>query len=87
MDINIIYDYIQPVILLICLAVGYIIKNLVETDKVNKYIPLIVGILGIVLSVWVNGFNIVAIAVGLMSGLCSTGLYELFKNLINKEAI
>jgi len=86
MDINIIYDYIQPVILLICLAVGYIIKNLVETDKVNKYIPLIVGILGIVLSVWVNGFNIVAIAVGLMSGLCSTGLYELFKNLINKEA-
>ena len=87
MDINIIYDYIQPVILLICLAVGYIIKNLVETDKVNKYIPLIVGVLGIVLSVWVNGFNIVAIAVGLMSGLCSTGLYELFKNLINKEAI
>lgn len=85
MDINIIYDYIQPVILLICLAVGYIIKNLVETDKVNKYIPLIVGILGIVLSVWVNGFNIVAIAVGLMSGLCSTGLYELFKNLINKQ--
>jgi len=86
MDINIIYDYIQPVILLICLAVGYIIKNLVKTDKVNKYIPLIVGILGVVLSVWVNGFNIVAIAVGLMSGLCSTGLYELFKNLINKEA-
>lgn len=85
MDINIIYEYVQPVIVLICLGVGYIIKNLITTNKFNKYIPLIVGILGIILSVWTNGFNEVAIAVGLMSGLCSTGLYELFRNLINKN--
>lgn len=86
MDIGFLLDYMDPVIVGICLCVGFMLKNLVETENVNKYIPLIVGILGVVLSVWINeAFTPVVILNGLFSGWASTGMYEAFRNLINKR--
>ena len=74
-----------PVIVGICLCVGYILKNVVTTDKVNKFIPLIMGVLGVLLNFWVNHqFTAEVLLGGLFSGLASTGLYELFRNLINR---
>ena len=35
-----------PVIVGICVCVGYIIKHLIPSDKINRFIPLIVGVLG-----------------------------------------
>lgn len=87
MDLAILTDYINVVILGICLCVGYIIKNIVPTDKFNKYIPLIVGVLGMILAI-INNINKVIlepVLMGLLSGLASTGLYETFKNLFMKE--
>lgn len=87
MDLAILTDYINVIILGICLCVGYIIKNIVPTDKFNKYIPLIVGVLGMILAI-INNINKVIlepVLMGLLSGLASTGLYETFKNLFMKE--
>lgn len=86
MDITILTSYAVPVIVGICLCVGYILKNMVETEKINKYIPCIMGALGLVLNIWLNGtVNPDVILGGLFSGLASTGLYEAFRNLIQKE--
>jgi glucose-6-phosphate-specific signal transduction histidine kinase len=80
-------DYIVLIVLGICLCVGFIVKNLIATDKVNKFIPLIVGVLGVVLNAWVNGwqFSPEILLGGLLSGLASTGMYELFRNFIEKK--
>lgn len=87
MDLAILTDYINVIILGICLCVGYIIKNIVPTDKFNKYIPLIVGVLGMILAIINNINNVILepVLMGLLSGLASTGLYETFKNLFMKE--
>ena len=75
------------IILGICLCVGYIIKNAITTDKINKYIPLIVGCLGLILAIVsdINHITLNTVLTGLLSGLASTGLYEAFKNLFMKE--
>lgn len=85
MDINYLTDFAVPLIVGICLCVGYIIKNLVPSDGINKFIPLIMGALGVLLNFWVNQqFTAEVLLGGLFSGLASTGLYELFRNLINR---
>ena len=85
MDIGYLTKYAVPLIVGICLCVGYIIKNMIPSDKINRFIPLIMGILGVVLNVWVNmDFTAEILLVGLFSGLSSTGLYEMFRNLIGK---
>lgn len=85
MDIEFLTDYAIPLIVGICLCVGYIIKNLVPSDSINKFIPLIMGVLGVLLNYWVNQqFTAEVLLGGLFSGLASTGLYELFRNLINR---
>lgn len=85
MDIGFLTEYAIPLIVGICLCVGYIIKNLVPSDSINRFIPLIMGVLGVLLNFWVNQqFTAEVLLGGLFSGLASTGLYELFRNLINR---
>ena len=86
MDLTFLTNYAVPIIVGICLCVGYVIKNLITTDAINKYIPLIMATLGIVLNVWMNmAFTPEILLGGMISGLASTGLYEAFKNLISKN--
>ena len=77
-------QYAVPIIVGICLCVGYMLKNAIKTDVINPYIPCVMGLLGVGLNVWINNgaFTPVILLEGLFSGLASTGLYELFKNLI-----
>ena len=72
--------YIILVVLAICLCVGYIIKHLIRAKWLNKFIPLIVGVLGVLLAIWDAGwkFSPEIFLSGLVSGLASTGLYEMF---------
>lgn len=83
---DILADYVVIVVMGICLCVGYIIKNAIPNTAVNKYIPLIMGILGIILNVWLNQFAFTPAILlgGLASGLASTGAFELVTNLIDK---
>lgn len=86
MDITFLSNYAVPIVVGICLCVGYVIKNIVTTDKVNKYIPLIMAILGVILDAWLNmAFTPEILLAGMVSGLASTGLYEAFTNLIKKN--
>ena len=86
MDVTFLTDYAVPIIVGICLCIGYILKNLVPTDKINRYRPPIMGVLAVGLNAWMNlSFTPQILMGGLFSGLASTGLYEAFKNLINKK--
>ena len=86
MDITFLTNFAIPLIVGICLCLGYIIKNIVPNDNINRFIPLVMGIVGVSINVWVNRvFTAEILLGGLFSGLASTGLYEMFRNLINKE--
>lgn len=83
---EIINTYIVPVVLIICLCVGYVLKHLVPTDRVNRYIPVTVALTGIVIACW-NAEWVISpgvICIGLVSGLASTGMHQAFKNFIEK---
>ena len=79
-------DFMMPVVLGICLCVGFVVKKWIK-DVDNKFIPTIVAVLGIVLSMWINSWHITPEVVlsGLISGLASTGMYELFAQFIEKK--
>lgn len=84
-DLSFLTNFTVPIIVGICLCVGYVLKNIVTTDVVNKYIPLIMAVLGIVLNTWMNmNFTPEILLGGMISGLASTGLYETFKNFLKK---
>ena len=86
MDITFLTEFAVPIIVGICLCVGYIVKNMIPSDAINKYIPLIMGALGVALNVWINlGITPQILLGGLFSGLASTGLHQVFKNLINHK--
>lgn len=82
---EILQDYIVIIVMAICLAVGYIIKHFLPMD--NKWIPLIMGVLGVVLNTWVSGwmFTPEILLGGLASGLASTGAFELVRNMKESE--
>lgn len=85
MDLTFLNDYVVLVIVGICVCVGYVIKTSVPKLD-NKYIPLIVAVLGVVLNIWiVKAISPDVLLGGMFSGLASTGLHQVFKNLITKE--
>nr|DAK13953.1 MAG TPA: holin [Caudoviricetes sp.] len=85
MDLTFLTNYAVPIIVGICLCIGYVLKNIVTTNVVNKYIPLIMAVLGIALNTWMNmNFTPEILLGGMVSGLASTGLYETFKNFLKK---
>lgn len=79
-------EYSVPVIVGICLCLGYIVKKWIK-DLDNKFIPTICAFMGLILAVWINGWSInpSVILSGLFSGLASTGLHQMFKQLIEKD--
>ncbi|WP_291631688.1 phage holin family protein [Clostridium sp.] len=85
MDLSFISEYAVPVIVGICLCVGYVIKTSFSSID-NKYIPLIMVILGVALNIWIN-MNITPdiLLAGMFSGLSSTGLHQTFKQLIGGD--
>lgn len=82
-DLGFMAEYAIPIIVGICICIGYIVKNVIPTDKINRFIPLIMGLIGVLLNYWINNtFTAEILLGGLFSGLASTGLYEMFRNLI-----
>lgn len=83
MDLAFIQEYISPITLAVCLCIGYIIKNIIPGDKVNRFIPLVVAIIGVAMCAWAEyTFTPLVVCSGLISGLASTGLYEAFSQLL-----
>ena len=48
MNFEIFTNLISPIIMIACLMVGYVLKNVCPNDKINRFIPLIVAVLGII---------------------------------------
>ena len=85
MDLSMLTEFISPLILVAGLVIGYVIKHAIPNETINRYIPLILAVVGIALNCWANlGVSPEIVVIGAMSGLASTGLYELFKQLIEK---
>ena len=87
-DLSTISTMMMPTILILSLCVGYIVKNLIPNDSVNRFIPLIVGVVSLVagvISAITTGTPItLELIVGsILSGLSSTAVYEQFKNLMS----
>ncbi len=80
---NYLNDFILPVILGICLCTGYIMKQWIA-DINNKYIPGLVAGIGVILSIWINGWQISPdiILSGMISGLASVGMHQMFKQFL-----
>ena len=79
-DLSIINEMIIPVIVIFSLVVGYILKKWIPVD--NKIIPTVLTICGGILGGFISGWNIESITAGMLSGLASTGLHQLFYQYI-----
>lgn len=80
MDLSFITELYIPIIVVAGLVVGYLWKNFFPAD--NKWIPLILAVLGAVLGAILQGLSVESIVAGALSGLVATGLHQAFKQLI-----
>lgn len=80
-------DYLVLIVVGICLCVGYVLKHWIK-DVDNKFIPLIMVVLGTFVNAWLNAFAFTPeiLLAGMISGLASTGMHQLFKQFIGGEA-
>ena len=80
---GILNNYLVPVIVGLCLVVGYLLKHLTGAD--NRFIPIIVTVLGVAVAVWMHWPHITpeVILGGAVSGLASTGRHQMFKQWID----
>ena len=83
MEFEFLKEYLVLVVLGICLCAGYILKHLVPSDKINRFIPLIMGALGVILNLWLSGWVLTpqVLLGGLASGLAATGVHQAAKGL------
>ena len=86
MNIEFLVEYFAPVIVGLCLCVGFVVKKWVA-DVDNRFIPTICAVLGVGLAIWINFPTVTpeVVLTGLFSGLAATGLFEAFRNLIDKS--
>ena len=87
-DLSFLMEYINLVTLGICLCVGFALKYAKVFEWLgNQYIPLSMLVLGTIINILINYPGITAAVVlgGMISGLASTGLYEMMRNLLDKD--
>lgn len=77
-------SYMIPVVVGICLFLGWLVKHC--TPIPNRFIPLIVSVLGVLLAIWVKqSLTPEVLLAGLASGLASTGLHQLVDKLVQGQ--
>lgn len=78
--------YFSIAVVLACFVIGYVIKH--YTSIANNYIPLIMIGIGVIINTLLNipaataeedgsGITVVTVLIGAVSGLASSGLYEM----------
>lgn len=86
MNLTFLLEYVNVLVLGICLCIGYVIKTSLDFIN-NKYIPVIMLIIGVFVNILINipEINASVMLSGMFSGLSSTGLYEALRNMINTK--
>ena len=80
-DVNVLTEYLVPIVAAVCLIIGYLIKTC--TPITNKYIPLILVIVGVAANIFNTGtFNLEVFIGGAFTGLAATGLHSAFRHLV-----
>lgn len=81
-------DYLVLMVVGVCLCVGYVIKHVIPSEAVNRFIPLIMAVLGVAVNVWLNkyAFSPEILLGGMASGLASTGMHQLFKQFVEGKS-
>ena len=88
MDLGFLMDYVNLVTLGICLCVGFALKYAKLFEWMgNQYIPLLMLLLGTAINLMANWPDISSgiILEGMISGLASTGFYEMLRNMLRKD--
>lgn len=81
MSLEFITEMYMPIVMAACLVVGYVLKKWCPTD--NKWIPTILVGMGAMLGcIASGGITLTYIVAGAVTGLASTGLHQVFKQLV-----
>lgn len=87
MDLSYLNELISPVALGLALVIGFLVKYAIKNEKINRFIPIICAVVGVVVVACVDipsgVFGVVSILQGSISGLAATGLFEAFRNIFN----
>lgn len=84
MDLSFITEMYMPLIMALCLVVGYIMKHWIK-DLDNKIIPTILAVLGALAACAAERTVTLELIVGgMVTGLASTGLHQAFKQIIGQ---
>lgn len=79
--VQVLQEYIVPVVVIACLIVGYVIKHLIPSIN-NNYIPCIVALVGAILNPIVSGVSVETVVYVALMGLASTGLHQAFTRFV-----
>lgn len=86
LDFTMVTEYFVFVVVLACLVVGYIIKHASFLKWIpNNDIPVILGVFGGILNIFVSGASIESVVYGAVMGLASTGMHQAFTRFIENK--
>ena len=71
-------DYLVAVVVGICLCIGYVLKHAIPSDKINRFIPLLMLVLGAIVNVWLHDFT--------LSPEILLGMHQAYKQMIEGGA-
>ena len=77
MNLEFIDGLIMPIITAACLCIGYVMKKWLPTD--DKWIPTALLTIGALSGLILFGLNYEGIVKGMVSGIASVGLHQVFK--------
>ena len=77
--------YLIPIITVGCMCVGFVMKKWIPTD--DKWIPTVLLILGGISGAILFGFEYEGIVKGMLSGLASVGLHQVFYQFVKNRPL
>lgn len=75
--------YLIPIITVGCMCVGFVMKKWIPAD--DKWIPTVLLILGAISGAILFGFEYEGIVKGMLSGLASVGLHQVFHQFVKSR--
>ena len=78
-------NYLIPIITVGCMCVGFVMKKWLPTD--DKWIPTVLLILGAISGAILFGLDYEGIVKGMLSGLASVGLHQVFYQFAKNKII
>ena len=86
MDFAVLTEHFVLVVIVACLAAGYVLKHATIFKKVpNDDIPFILAVIGALVNIFVSGLSIDSVVYGAVMGLASTGFHQGFKQWVEKS--